>query len=110
MFIRVSHKIERVVAKHWKINLCLVGMAFFTLLTAFVYFMPDAAKNVMVGLDCFWGLTLFMLIFVTARKSDYETKSFFEVILLFLSTIGCILDFMVIAELVIFGKLALFAC
>lgn len=43
MFIRLSHKMKRVIVKNWKIDLFLAVVAFFALLTVFAYSMPNVA-------------------------------------------------------------------
>lgn len=103
MFIRLSHKIERVVAKHWKINLFLVVIAFFALLTAFVYSMPDAANNLLAGILPSWCLILF-----TQVLTDCESPLAFKISVTFLSVIEGILIFALIIDLTIFGKLVIF--
>lgn len=58
MFIR--HKIKRVVAKHWKISLYLAFIAFFVLLTALTYFIPNVAilvLGIILVITCLFLLT-----------------------------------------------------
>lgn len=42
MFIRLNHRIKRVVTKNWKIKLFLAVIAFFVILTIFAYSIPAA--------------------------------------------------------------------
>lgn len=59
MFIRLSHKIESVVAKHQKVSLCLGCVAFFILLTVIAYFMPNVAIIIFGIIFVITGLLLF---------------------------------------------------
>ena len=74
MLIRLSHKIERVVIRHWKISLYLTSIVFFTLLIICAYFKPDIAKIVLwiiLGFDLFFvaiGSLCSMLDFHSAGK------------------------------------------
>ena len=98
MFIKLSHKIKKVIVKNWKIDLCLVGMAFFALLTAFVYSMPNTAKNVFLVLLCF-GL---FLACIGLTILDNEDLSDIGMVFSVLGIIVLILAFVLLIELVIF--------
>lgn len=46
MFIRLNHRIKRVVTKNWKMKLFLAVITFFAILTIFAYSIPDAAATI----------------------------------------------------------------
>lgn len=98
MFIRLSHKMERFVAKHRKISLCLLGVALFALSTVFVYSMPNTAKNMFFVLLCF-GLFIACIGFIIF---DNEDLSDIGMVYLVLGIIVLILAFVLLIELVIF--------
>lgn len=98
MLIKLSHKIKRVIVKNWKIDSCLVGMAFFALLTAFVYSIPNTAKNVFLVLLCF-GLVLACI-----GLTILDNEDLFDIgmVYLVLGIIVLISAFVLLIELVIF--------
>lgn len=67
MFIRLIHKISKVLTKYRKINLCLFGAAIFVLLIAFVYSMPNIAEIVSLvlsGMAIIIGLIAIISVFI----------------------------------------------
>lgn len=97
MFIRLSHKIESVVVKHWKINLCLALIVFFALLTTFAYSMSDVAKIVLMVMICFDFL--FSLIGGASTLCAFDGEGRFW---LFLTILLFILIIVLAGELAIF--------
>lgn len=99
MFIR--HKIKRVVAKHWKISLCLAFIAFFVLLTVLSHSTPNVAKIILLIVLGFSSLFAFMG--SLCAMCDFDSLGS---VCIFLAIMGFILAVVIAVVISVFNGLA----